>query len=94
MDIPGIIQLAATLIEVVIALAALLIGWKQKRLYGWLIAVTFGLFVVFDLARIFSLELSAELHAIILFVACLSMLGAVWLILKEPGSCCRKDNTG
>jgi len=84
MDISGIIQLVATLVEVVIALAACLIGWQKKRLYGWLIALTFGLFVVFDLARIFSLVLSAELHALILLIACLSMLSTVWLMLKEP----------
>jgi hypothetical protein len=82
MDVPGTIQLVATLIEVVIALIAFLIGWQKKRLYGWLIAVTFGLFVIFDLARIFALEVAADKYALLLLIACLSMLYAMWLLWK------------
>lgn len=83
MDFSGYIQLAATVIEIVIAVAAALIAWKQQKIYGWFIAVTFGLFVIFDLARIFALEVSADRHALVLLLACLSMLGAVWLMWKE-----------
>lgn len=82
MDVPGTIQLVATLIEVVIALIAFLIGWQKKRLHGWLIAVTFGLFVIFDLARIFALEVAADKYALLLLIACLSMLYAMWLLWK------------
>lgn len=84
MDVPGIIQFIATLTEVVIALAAWLIAWKKKKLYGWLIAVTFGLFVIFDLARIFALDVSADKYTLVLLIACLSMLYAMWLLWNEP----------
>ncbi len=84
MDISGTIQLIATLAEVVVALVAVLIASKKKKLYGWFIAITFGLFVIFDLARIFALEVSAERHALVLLIACLSMLYAVWLMWNEP----------
>jgi len=84
MDISGIIQLVATLTEVIIALAAFLIAWKKKKQYGWFIGITFALFVIFDLARIFALEVSAERHALVLLIACLSMLYAVYLIWKKP----------
>ncbi len=84
MDISGTIQLIATLTEAVIALLALVIALRKKRLYGWFIAITFGLFVIFDLARIFALDVSAERYALILLVACLSMLYAIWLLWKEP----------
>jgi hypothetical protein len=83
MDISGIIQLVATLTEVIIALVAFLIAWKKKKQYGWFIGITFALFVLFDLARIFALEVSAELHALVLLIACLSMLYAVYLIWKK-----------
>lgn len=83
MDIPGTIQLIATLAEVVVAVVAFLIAWKKKKLYGWFITVTFGLFVVFDLARIFALEVSADRYAMVLLLACLSMLYAMWLLWKE-----------
>lgn len=83
MDTSGIIQLIATCAEIVVALAAVLIGWQKKKLYGWCIAVTFGLFVVFDLARIFSLDVSADKYALLLLVACLSMVYGMWLLWKE-----------
>jgi hypothetical protein len=82
MQIPDLLQLIATLIELVIAVAAVLIATQQKKTWGWFIALTFALFVVFDLARIFALDISANLHALILLVACLSMLYAVWLLWK------------
>jgi len=83
MDISGIIQLVATMAEVVIALAAFLIAWKKKKQYGWFIGITFALFVLFDLARIFAMEVSAERHALVLLVACLSMVYAMWLLWNE-----------
>ncbi len=84
MDIPGTIQLTATFIEVAIAVIACLIAWKKKKIYGWFIGITFGLFVIFDTARIFALDVSADQHALILLIACLSMLYAVYLIWKKP----------
>lgn len=84
MDLSGIIQLAATLVEIVIALAAFLIAWKKKKQYGYFIGITFALFVLFDLARIFALDVSAERHALVLLVACLSMAYAMWLLWNEP----------
>lgn len=83
MDISGTIQLFATLAEVAVALIAFLIAVQKKRLYGWFIGITFALFVVFDLARIFALEMSAELHALVLLIACVSMVCAVWLLWKS-----------
>ncbi len=83
MQVSDILQLVATLIEIVIAVAAVLIAVQKKKVYGWFIALTFALFVIFDLGRIFALDVSGELHALIFLIACVSMLGAVWLILKE-----------
>jgi hypothetical protein len=83
MDISGTIQLIATLAEVVVAILAILIAVTKKKTYGWFVGITFGLFVVFDLARIFALEVSAELHALVLLIACLSMLYAAWLMWNE-----------
>ena len=83
MQFSDILQLVATLVELVIAVAAVLIAVQKKKTYGWFIAFTFALFVVFDLARIFALDIPADLHALILLVACLSMLYAIWLVWKE-----------
>jgi ABC-type lipoprotein release transport system permease subunit len=83
MDISGTIQLIATLAEVVVALLAILIATKKKKTYGWFVGITFGLFVVFDIARIFALDVSAELHALVLLIACISMVYAAWLMWNE-----------
>jgi hypothetical protein len=83
MDISGITQLVATLAEIIVALAAGAIAWKKKKIFGWFIALTFALFVVFDLARIFALDVAADKYALLLLLACLSMVYAMWLLWKE-----------
>jgi len=83
MQLSDSVQLIATLVEVVIAVLALLIAIRKKKMYGGFIAITFALFVIFDIDRIFSLNISASLHGFIFLIACLSMLYAVWLMWKE-----------
>ncbi|MFA4875803.1 MAG: hypothetical protein WC586_00190 [Methanoregula sp.] len=83
MQLSDSIQLIATFVEVLIAILALLIAWQKKKMYAGFIAITFALFVIFDIDRIFSLNISSEFHAIIFLIACLSMLYAVWLIGSE-----------
>jgi hypothetical protein len=83
MDIPGSLQLIASLAEVFIALIAIRIAVQKKKTYGWFIAVTFGLFVVFNIIRVFALGIPAELDALVFLLAGVSMLCAVWLMWKE-----------
>jgi hypothetical protein len=83
MDIPGSLQLIASLAEVFIALIAIRIAVQKKKTYGWFIAVTFGLFVVFNIIRVFALGIQAELDALVFLLAGVSMLCAVWLMWKE-----------
>ncbi|MGD0079623.1 MAG: hypothetical protein ABSB80_03130 [Methanoregula sp.] len=83
MQVSDILQLIATLIEIVIAVVGVLIATQKKKTYGWFIALTFALFMVFDLARILALDIPADVYSLILLVACLSMLYAMWLVWKE-----------
>lgn len=83
MDISNLLQTLAVLIECAIAAVALLIAVQNKKTYGWLIAVTFALYIVFDIFRIFDLPLSADINAIIFLVATSLMLGATWLLYSE-----------
>jgi len=83
MDISNLLQTLATLIECAIAAIALLIAVQNKKTYGWLIAITFALFVLFDIFRIFDLPLSADINAMIFLVATILMLGAIWLLYSE-----------
>lgn len=83
MDVSGVIQLIASLAEVLIALVAIRIAVHQKKAYGWYIAITFGLFVIFNAIRVFTLGMPAELDALVFLMAGLSMLYAMWLLWNE-----------
>jgi hypothetical protein len=80
------LQIVAVVLEVAVTLVALVIAIRQQKNYGWCIAITFGLFVLFDIGRLFSLPLPEEAHALIFLVACGSMLYGVWLMYREPAA--------
>jgi hypothetical protein len=83
MQLSETVQLVATFVEVVITLFSLYIAWNRKKLYAGFIAITFSLFVTFDIGRIFLLKISPDVHSGIFLIACLSMLFAVWLMWRE-----------
>jgi len=77
------LQIIAVLIEVVITVIAVLIATRRQKIYGWGIAVTFGLFILFDAIRIFALPVPEAAQALSFLVACGSMLYAIWLMYRE-----------
>ena len=77
------LQIIAVLLEAAVTVIAVVIATRQKKYYGWCIAVTFGLFVLFDLFRIFVLPVPEAAQALSLLVACGSMLYAIWLMYRE-----------
>ncbi len=83
MFFPDFLQVIAVILEVAIAVIAAVIATRQKKSYGWCIAVTFGLFVLFDIGRLFALPLPEAAHALIFLVACGSMLYGVLLMYRE-----------
>lgn len=54
MDISGVIQLIASAAEAFVALTAVRIAIQKKKAYGWFIALTFTLFVLFNWTRWYS----------------------------------------
>ncbi|HEX3000787.1 MAG TPA: hypothetical protein VHN82_00210 [Methanoregula sp.] len=84
MDIPGAIQLIASAAEAFVALTAVRIAVQKKKTYGWFIAVTFTLFVLFNCTRIFGLAVQEELDALVFLAAGASMLIAMLLIRNDP----------
>ena len=77
------LQIIAVLIEVVITVIAVLLATRRQKIYGWGIAVTFGLFILFDVIRIFALPVPEAAHALSFLIACGSMLYAIWLMYRE-----------
>jgi len=80
-----VLQIIAVLLEVAVTLVAVVIATRNRKAYGWGIAVTFGLFVLFDIGRIFALPVPDTAHALIFLIACGAMLYAVWLMYTETG---------
>lgn len=70
-------------IEAVIALLGVYIAVSKKRIYGLGIFVTFALYVFYDLAKHYELDISSDLLYVVFFVATVSALWAVWQLLKE-----------
>ncbi len=83
------IHLISILVEFCVMALGVLIATKRKKIYGWLIALTFGIYVVYDLIRylntlsIGNFAVSDDLMYVIFFIASVSALIAVWLIYKK-----------
>jgi hypothetical protein len=77
------LQSLSVLVEVVVCVLGLCIAAWNKRDYGWYIALTFGIYVLYDLTNFMGLGLSDTLMRIIFFIASLSMLVAVWKIYRR-----------
>jgi hypothetical protein len=83
MDIADFIQIIAILFECGVVAVAVLIATRNHKQYGWFIAITFALFALFDLIRILFQYGLSGIHSLLLFVACVSMMYAVWLMYND-----------
>ncbi|MCX6681350.1 MAG: hypothetical protein NTX42_13445 [Methanothrix sp.] len=77
------LHLLSILLEAVVATLGVMLAISKKKMYGWCIAVTFVLYVVYDLANLLALNISEDTLYMIFFVATLSILWAVWNIFLE-----------
>ena len=83
MTISDLFMYLAILIELVVAILAIVIAVRNKKIYGWFIALSFALFLVYDMIRIFGMRITSGPRELILLAAGGSMLYAVWLLFKE-----------
>jgi lipopolysaccharide export LptBFGC system permease protein LptF len=82
MSLSALIQPVSIAIEVLVVLAAILIAVRKGRPYGWLIALTFAIYVIYDSARFTGAALSGDLLAVLFLIASVSALGAVWMMYR------------
>lgn len=78
-----LIQILSVLIEMIIATGAVFIAVRKQQRYGWAIAVTFGLYVIFDLFRMGVIPSLAGAEGYLFLTANCAMLIGVWLIIRE-----------
>lgn len=77
-----ILQLVSVVIEAIIVVLGVKIATEKKKQYGWCIALTFGIYVIYDLSNLFDFGFPSGLLRTMFFVASLSILYAVWQIYK------------
>ena len=83
MDLTSLIQPVSILIEVLVCLIGITIAVQKKRIYGWFIAFTFGVYVVYDLLVFLKARIAPEFLTLIFLAASLSILYAVWEIYRR-----------
>ena len=79
----NLLHLLSILLEAVVAALGVMLAIGKKKKYGWCIALTFVLYVIYDLANLLALNISQDTLYIIFFVATLSILWVVWNIFLE-----------
>jgi hypothetical protein len=83
MDTNTVLQVLAVVIECMVALGGVRLATKGKKVYGWWIALTFALYVLFDAKRLGVIPISEGTSAVLFFIASLSILYAIWLMGNE-----------
>jgi len=79
----NLLDLASLFLEGLVVLLALMIAVSKKRRYGYLIALTFAIYVFYDATRFLFLNVDQNLTSVLFLVASISILGAVWLIYRQ-----------
>jgi hypothetical protein len=77
------LQPVSILIEVVICALGIGIAVLKKQTYGWFIALTFGIYVVYDFSALSGTALPPDALALIFLAATVSMLYAVWILFSR-----------
>jgi hypothetical protein len=79
-----IIQFASVFIEAIIVIFGFLIALQKKKAYGWGIALTFAIYVFYDLVGLIGLNIP-EIYVYGLFF--IATASALWVVLNlyNPG---------
>jgi hypothetical protein len=79
----NVLQIISIILEAVVAVLGIMLALSKGKSYGWFIALTFAIYVFYDIANLIPLNVSIHLLYPIFFVATVSILWAVWRILQE-----------
>ena len=84
MDLSTILQPVSIGIEVILVLLGIAIAVRKKKCYGWFIAITFAIYVIYDSVLYAGVQVSQDVLAGIFFIATLSILIGIWQLYSEP----------
>lgn len=82
MTVASGLQLLSIGIEALVCLLGIAIAVQGKKMYGYLIAGTFGIYIIYDFLALRG-NPDPLIMAVIFFIATLSILAAVYLIYRE-----------
>lgn len=83
MDSSLLFQYISVFCEVIAMCAGIALAVFKKKIYGWLIALTFALYICFDLARMHTLGIPQELPSFLFLIASIAIVVAIVLIYRE-----------
>jgi len=83
MDLSTLLQPVSIAIEAVLVILGIGIAVQKKRCYGWFIALTFGIYVVYDTTLFIGVQVSPDILSAIFFIATLSILIGIWQLYRE-----------
>jgi len=81
MALSPVITPVAMLIELIIGVLGLYVGYAKKKIYGYLFAITFILFALFDYLG--QTGLDPDVLSIVNIIAVLSALCGMYLVFQE-----------
>jgi len=79
----NILQVVSISFEVLVALLGLLLLIQKKKAWGAGIALTFAIYVYYDLANLFKFSVAQDILRLVFFIASLSVLWAIWRVYEE-----------
>ena len=77
------IQYISIIIEAAIFILSMLVAIQKKKLYGYGFALTFAIYVFYDLAKLGTFTIDNNMLYPLFLIASVSMLWAVWMIYRE-----------
>jgi len=78
-----ILPVIAILIEIIVVLVGLMLAINKKKVYGWLFALSYALYIVYDMDYSMPLGLNHMAMNVTLIAGAASTLVAVCLLFKE-----------
>lgn len=83
MELSNQLQILSIGIETLSVITGLALAIRRKKVYGWLISLTFTLYIFFDLSRIYWPGISPDLHSLAFLAASVAILITFWLMYRE-----------
>ncbi len=76
-------QIISIRLEAAVAALGAMISVSKTKRYGWFIALTFVLYIFYDLAALIPFNISSDVLYFIFVCATLSILWAIWNIYLD-----------